>query len=231
MPSHDADSFLKEVCKQIKYKKAHTDISEELRNHIQDRIYDYIDSGMDEKTAAEKAVEAMGDPIEIGKELNRLHKPYLGWALSIVNTLIIILGFFTAFMIIPSIFSLFEPFGVIPGGNNVEYSVTINKKASIDDRTVVMKKLVVGKNGSIYIRYDEYSKPFSLGWSMSDFQIYDDKGNKYNYGGEAKGSVFITRHLIQIDNLKKDATSIILNYDFYNRKMRFEIPLKAGDNL
>jgi hypothetical protein len=231
MPWHDVDRFLKMVCSQIRYKGAHAGISDELRNHIQDRIFDFVDSGYDEETAIKKALEAMGDPEDIGKKLNKLHKPYLGWLLSAVNVSIVIVGIYVALAFIPSIISFIRPFNSIPKGKDVKYSAVINKKARIDDRTVVIKKLIVDKDNRVYIRYDDYSKPFSHGWTMMEFQVYDDKGNVYNLGSASTGSIFGTRHLMYIDNLKSDAKVIILNYDFYNRKMRFELPLSGGGNL
>lgn len=231
MPWYKVDEFLNKVCKNVKYKGAHASISEELQNHIQDRIYDLIDQGFDEETAIKKAVEAMGDPVEIGKRLNKLHRPYVGWFLSMVNTLIMLVGIYVLSTVIPSVFRIFEPFSSIPSGKDIKYSVNLNEKDRIDDRTVVVKKLVVDKNGSVYIRYDDYSKLFSQGWSMLDFQIYDDKGNRYYGGGEGKGNIFGNRHLMHFDNLNKDAKKLILNYDYYNRKMRFELSLSGGDGV
>lgn len=232
MPWHDVDNFLNEVCKHIKYKKAHSEISEELQNHIKDRIQDFIHSDFDEETAIKKAVEAMGNPVELGIELNKFHKPYLGWLLSTINTLVVLAGLFAAYIIIPSIFLSFESFNQMPSSKNIEYSVSINEKDRIDDRTVLVKKLVIDKNGTVYIRYNDYCKLFSQGWSMSSFEVSDDKGNVYwCNGGQSRSSILGTRYLIHFDNLNKDATKIILNYDHYNRKMRFEISLKVGDNL
>lgn len=231
MHLNEVDRFLNEVCKNVRYKGAHYLIREELQNHIEDRINDFIDRGFDEETAIKKAVEAMGDPSEIGKNLNRFHKPYLGWILTIVNTLILLVGLYASLIVIPSIFNIFEPFRDIPSGEDIKYSVNLNEKARIDDRIVVIKKLILGKDGRIYIRYNDYSNLFSIGWSMLDFQVYDDKGNLYHGGGQSRGSIFGTRHLIQINNFNKDSEKIILNYDYYNRKMRFEIPLHGGDGI
>jgi hypothetical protein len=231
MPWHDVDRFLKMVCSQVKYKGAHLSISDELRNHILDRICDFVDSGYDEETAVKKALEAMGDPEDIGKKLNKLHKPYLGWLLSAINVSIVLLGIYIVLFLIPSIFSFLQPINSIPKGKDVIYSSVINEKARIDDRTVVVKKLIVDKDNHVYIQFNDYTKPFSQGWTMMNFQVLDDKGNIYNVGSSSSGSILGTRHLMHIDNVKTDAKAIILNYDSYNRKMRFELPLSGGDKL
>lgn len=182
MPWHDVDTFLNEVCKHVKYKGAHPAISEELKNHIEDHICDFINSGMDEDTAIRKAVEAMGDPEEIGNSLNKLHSPYLGWILSITNILIFIAGFLVALLVISSITMAFDSFNSMPRKEYIKYSINVNEKASMDDRTVVIKEVMVDKGNTLYIRYNDYCKPFSLGWPIIDFKVFDDKGNTYSYG-------------------------------------------------
>ena len=91
----DIKCFLNNVCKEIKYKPARKDISEELEVHIQEIKKDYISDGMNEKEAEEKAVSQMGKAEDIGRQLNRIHKPHLDWKL-----LILIVG------IVPIVFHL-----------------------------------------------------------------------------------------------------------------------------
>lgn len=83
--------FLNTVCEQIKYKPIRNSISEELQNHIEESKENYIQEGLEEQEAEEKAIIQMGDAEEIGKKLNKIHKPKLDWSLLII--LIILLGF------------------------------------------------------------------------------------------------------------------------------------------
>lgn len=69
--------FLEKVCNQIKYKPIVNDISEELRTHINEQKENYIEYGLNEAEAEARAVENMGDGEEIGKKLNKIHKPVL----------------------------------------------------------------------------------------------------------------------------------------------------------
>lgn len=84
--------FLDNVCREIKYKPANRLISEELHGHIQDMKNEYLCKGYSEEVAEEKAIEQMGNAKEIGKRLNKVHKPKLDWKLLI---LIIILMCFS----------------------------------------------------------------------------------------------------------------------------------------
>lgn len=87
----DINSFLDSICNEIKYKPIRSEISEELKNHIEEIKQEYTDSGMENSEAENKAVEQMGNPKEIGVKLNKIHKPRLDWKLLII--MIIILGF------------------------------------------------------------------------------------------------------------------------------------------
>lgn len=72
------NEFLNSVCEQIKYKPIRNTISEELKNHIEDKKEELIENGQNEQEAEENAVEQMGDAKLIGKELNKVHKPQIG---------------------------------------------------------------------------------------------------------------------------------------------------------
>ena len=75
------NEFLNNVCNQIKYKPATIPISQELKDHIEDIKQDKISMGLSEKEAEEMAVREMGDSKEIGKKLNKIHKPKFEWRL------------------------------------------------------------------------------------------------------------------------------------------------------
>lgn len=76
--------FLENVCEQIKYKPIRNEISEELKNHIEEHKETYMLEGLHEKEAEEKAIEQMGNAEEIGKRLNKIHRPKLDWKLLII---------------------------------------------------------------------------------------------------------------------------------------------------
>ena len=87
----DIKTYLNNICKEIKYEPAKKSISEELELHMKEIKENYINDGMDEKTAEEKAVHQMGNAEEIGRSLNKIHKPHLDWKLLIL--IAILMGF------------------------------------------------------------------------------------------------------------------------------------------
>lgn len=87
----DIKGFLNKVCQEIKYEPARKGISEELELHIQDIKENHMNNGIQEIEAEEKAVSQMGVPEEIGKKLNKIHRPKLDWKLLIL--ILILMGF------------------------------------------------------------------------------------------------------------------------------------------
>lgn len=83
--------FLNNVCEQIKYKPIRNEISEELENHIKETKENYMQEGMNEEESEEKAIKQMGKAEEIGKKLNKIHKPKMNWKLFII--VLILFGF------------------------------------------------------------------------------------------------------------------------------------------
>ena len=93
------NEFLNSVCNQIKYKPIRNAISEELKNHIEDKKEELIEMGQNEEEAEKNAVEQMGDAEIIGKELNKVHRPRLDWKLLIILVVLLIFGFVISYII------------------------------------------------------------------------------------------------------------------------------------
>lgn len=89
--------FLDKVCGQIKYKGVHEGISEELESHVNERIDFYVEAGLDEDEASIKAVEQMGDPVKIGQELNKTHRPKTEWSIIGLISVMVIVGIISVY--------------------------------------------------------------------------------------------------------------------------------------
>lgn len=71
------EEYLRIVTEQIRCAGAREMVSGELRDHILDQAEAYEAEGMFEEEALEKAVQDMGDPVETGVSLDRIHRPQL----------------------------------------------------------------------------------------------------------------------------------------------------------
>ena len=66
--------FTEIVCSHVKSKWAHNLLKYELSAHIEDQKSAYIEAGIDNFTAEERAIEEMGDPAEVGGQFNKVHR-------------------------------------------------------------------------------------------------------------------------------------------------------------
>ena len=81
LPVNKIHEFSKIVCGQIRWKRAHPVIMEEIENHIVDQRDAYIANGADETEATANAITQMGDPVDIGNQFDRTHRPKPQWGM------------------------------------------------------------------------------------------------------------------------------------------------------
>ncbi|AFM01125.1 hypothetical protein Desde_2820 [Desulfitobacterium dehalogenans ATCC 51507] len=233
MPSPKIDDFLRSVLSHVKFSFDKRAIHSELEGHLLDRIEEYLEQGYDEETAERLSVEGMGDPEEIGTELNKQHNPVIGWLWRLTHTAVVLLVAVNLFMIgIPLIDSLrvYDPAKDIPP-TDIVYDLMVNEKVRLDDSVIKFTRIILKKNGELSIIYKYYDTRFwGTGWSFSGIgNISDNLGNDYWAGSGASNGGIVTRGIRTFENFDKTAEMLIISYENYNRSYRVEIPLKAGD--
>lgn len=102
--------YLETICDQIRYKKIHIDICEEIENHITDQKEAFKTQGIDDETATLKAIEQMGDPVIVGTELDRTHRPKPEWSIIALTFLLLLTGIFIRLYTSPQDFNGLELF-------------------------------------------------------------------------------------------------------------------------
>lgn len=160
-----------------------------------------------------------------GKSYVIHYKKVLSVLITLVNISNLFIGGLLALIILSSIGSLFNR-QIYVGDHKVITRQILDDKKYCDPLTVKLEECVIDDKGNLYIGYTSYMKPFSYGWSMLNFNILDELGNTYYGGASSYGGIFGTYHQITIDNIYPDAKKLILEYDHYNRYMRFEINLE-----
>lgn len=70
--------YCSRVCAHVRFRPDHPAITAELSAHLRDHAESLYDR-YSVRAAEEKAVAAMGDPAELGRWLDRVHSPLLGW--------------------------------------------------------------------------------------------------------------------------------------------------------
>ena len=98
-------AFLQTVLAQIRAKSIRPAIQEELENHIADQKEAYEAFGLSSQEAEEKAVASMGDPVEIGCQLDQIHRPAPDWPALFLAGLLFLMGMVTRLGLSAEIFS------------------------------------------------------------------------------------------------------------------------------
>lgn len=86
------EDYLELIKEQIRCKKVKDVIAEEINQHIEDQKDSYRNEGYDENTALVKSLEEMGDPVEIGRSMNKIHKPRLEWKVLLAALVLCFIG-------------------------------------------------------------------------------------------------------------------------------------------
>ena len=87
---HNVSAWLETAVAGIRFRPDREAVERELREHIEDKTADLmrIFPDMTEEEARERALSQMGDPVEIGKELAKIHKPWLGYLWRVSQTVL-----------------------------------------------------------------------------------------------------------------------------------------------
>ena len=71
--------YLDTVTAQIRWKRARAAAARELATHLEDQRNEFLAEGHSPEEAERLAVEEMGDPVAVGTDLDRLHRPKSQW--------------------------------------------------------------------------------------------------------------------------------------------------------
>ncbi len=88
----DKEYFLDLICSKIKNKNVHAKIKDEYEDHIDELCEELKTDGMASEDALAAAVLRMGNPAEIGEQLNKTHKPLIEFSIIFSTLAIMIIG-------------------------------------------------------------------------------------------------------------------------------------------
>ena len=69
------EQFLDTAMDQVRWKRAKAPLRRELETHLLDQQDACLEQGMAPEEAQAEAVRQMGDPVVVGQELDRVHRP------------------------------------------------------------------------------------------------------------------------------------------------------------
>jgi len=83
-------SYLDSVAEQIRWKRARSIVTAELERHLEDQRDAFVGDGVE--NAEELAVEEMGDPVAVGTDLDRIHRPKPQWGMLAMTIILALAG-------------------------------------------------------------------------------------------------------------------------------------------
>lgn len=92
--SSEMQTYIDTVCDQIRWKQTRKAVAEELADHLLLQKEAFLAEGLSEEEAENRAVEEMGDGIEVGMALDRTHRPKPQWQMVLVAAVLLCMGLF-----------------------------------------------------------------------------------------------------------------------------------------
>lgn len=81
--------YINTALEQVRCRTVHKALAKELEAHIEDCAEAFVNEGFPPDEAEEKAVLTMGDPVETGIRLDRVHRPKFPWATAVSALLLL----------------------------------------------------------------------------------------------------------------------------------------------
>lgn len=100
--------YMDTLGEQIRDSRARRTVLREIRTHIEEQCGAYEAEGMGHEAAMAESIRQMGDPVETGAELNRIHRPRISWSLIGVAVALTIVGILIQWIIFYEIADLFS---------------------------------------------------------------------------------------------------------------------------
>ncbi len=176
------EEYIKKLLEQVRFEKAHKAIGDEIRSHIEDQIEENISEGMEKEAAEKAAVEDMGDPVETGISLDKIHRPQIAWGVMVTAIVLGVIGLVINILLKKEIAGSYIQYSET-GFNIVEYaSLFVNVILGlavmmilylIDYTTIakyseIMALMLIGTGLAFYFVYERSRNLFTVVLSFRD---------------------------------------------------------------
>lgn len=92
-------NYVESICSYVKQKEVHRDIQIEIQGHIEELVYEYIEDGLSEEEAINRAIKDMGEPSQIGRDLNRVYRQSPNWGVLMLTLILSAFGLVAVYFI------------------------------------------------------------------------------------------------------------------------------------
>ncbi len=228
----------REYCRQLTQELRHLTpnevaaVRQELWDHMEDHAEMLREAGYSEAEANERAVEAMGDPVETGREIDKQYPPIWLWLSRIAKMVIVVVCFSAVFNLL-GMYTAVEALKVridpyreadIPEEARIDYQMVVG-----DDivHFIGLENYTPGKDCEVTLHFDVYDKnifsPVDQNLSIK-LTYYTDSGQAYNRSGGSYSNERLSRDHRDIE-VGADDTYLTVMYDRFDRHVECTIDL------
>lgn len=231
--------FCEQVCLMIRWKAARGPVADELAAHLEDHAAALMERGTPEEEAAQRALEAMGDPEELGRQLNRAHPPLLCFSVLVTNIILALLLAVFSFALVSQMWN-----AVAQCRQDREFfqEVTADQQLHPMDEWVEIDGLRLhffAASRDEYMTHVYFSQHPDSGWLPNNstrldmdivqnvpgnvfYRFVDDKGRSYR-------ARLYSLDFTLLEQLPDDVERLWLEGDVFNHTFRVEIPMDWGE--
>lgn len=94
-----AEEYLRTVTEQMRCKKARGAVRDEIQCHIADQKEAFMQDGMEAEEAEIAAVKDMGDPVDVGISMDRIHRPKMAWGMILLVAFLSVAGYAVQYLL------------------------------------------------------------------------------------------------------------------------------------
>lgn len=233
------NEFCDRVCLMIRWKAARGPVADELAAHLEDHAAALMERGTPEEEAAQRALEAMGDPEELGRQLNRAHPPLLCFSVLVTNIILALLLAVFSFALVSQMWN-----AVAQCRQDREFfqEVTADQQLHPMDEWVEIDGLRLhffAASRDEYMTHVYFSQHPDSGWLPNNstrldmdivqnvpgnvfYRFVDDKGRSYR-------ARLYSLDFTLLEQLPDDVERLWLEGDVFNHTFRVEIPMDWGE--
>ena len=237
------ENYIDAMLGEVKFRFDHREIRAEYEEHMEDKLEFLMDCGMDEESAAREVLAEMGEPRSLGKALNSIHNPLLGWVWLLITRMaalaaaaFIILMMWS--IIIPDLYSTItgQPLNrgqertLIEKHGEIIFQHEIDEKYELDKSWLRIKEIRRYEDGTVLVEYSQNGRLAGGRTGGGNINltrfIHDDKGNlPGETRGVGTGGALIRRSYAEIDGVPEDAEYIVMDYKAISGQVYIKMPL------
>lgn len=227
LPLHDTNEYIQEVLSYVRLRRDHKRIWRELLGHFEDSREQGKAEGLTEEAAEKRSIERMGDPVALGKALDREHDFRLGAAVAVLRILLILVCIRFSLSALSEL-PLAHDTSAQPRVYAPQSEIATPQTVKIDAVTVEFERLVVDGRNNGWLYYTAYMlNPFEMDPEPIFWSMADDLGNQYEIDMLPIRKAGWCSGALRIHHLDSKASRLYLIFDRNGRHFQVDIPLKG----